>query len=73
MFLLLSGCADTRFEPIANEVTPSVQGYSEEFQDQLLDEFLTCTKCEALKIALNDYLVMRDEARVVNTTDIINR
>lgn len=60
MTLLIAGCATGGSD---TSVCPPVVEYSREFQVQMADELATLPPGAALREAMKDYAVMRDQAR----------
>ena len=59
----LSGCATEGFEPGDVAVCPPVVQYSREFQARAADELAPLPVGSAIDEMLNDYAVMREQAR----------
>jgi hypothetical protein len=60
---LLSACATVSFEPVVG-ICPPVEGYDAGFQARAAEEVLALPDGSAVVEMLNDYAVMREQARV---------
>ena len=61
--ILLIGCERTVFEPRLEVFCPSLETYSEEFNQQLADEVQSLPSSRAIEEALIDYIELRDRIR----------
>ena len=61
---LLTGCATAGFEPGGVAACPPVVEYSGEFQARVAEELATVPRGSAIAEMLNDYAVMREQARL---------
>ena len=62
--LWLSGCATGASDSIGFGTCPPVVEYSREFQAQAAEELALLPEGSAIEEMLNDYAVMREQARV---------
>ena len=60
----LTGCATAGFEPGGVAACPPVVEYSREFQARAAEELAVLPEGSAIVEMMNDYAVMRDQARV---------
>lgn len=68
---LLGGCSTPAFDRLA---IPDVIPYSAAMQTKAAHEMKTCTNCETMILFINDYGVMRDQARAARGVDVdLNR
>jgi hypothetical protein len=62
----LTGCVRTVFEPRLEVFCPSIESYSQEFNQKIADEVQSLPAGSATEAALIDYIRLRDRIRACN-------